>query len=322
MAFRAVFQSVGHSSTRVSVLSKCGGVASENNVLITGMKWIAKPHNFSSSMFSSAPANLVRFRRYSSSSPNNKQAVKGLRAKKSKKSSTGLETDNARLALIGAPPTDHASRLSVAYDSFFAGYRPLFVDSNRISKRSNMKSQLLDFVEPSADEPENVYYNDSYTPLGVTSVSGIILDPVMKSLPRNIREQMLTMRPPPPPGQKFDNDIIGSQPQSQVKVFEVELKGIEEILSSSGLDPEELADLRCFVIVDPDHDGSLSVNQEIIKNLPDSLVFVISDHSDLSLSDKGGMQLTSVVRKRRLKIKKHKLRKRRKAQRAMKRKQS
>lgn len=204
---------------------------------------------------------------------------------------------------------------------FFSGYRPLFVLDHF---RQNAKK-----TTPSTESQE-------YMPWDV-SVSGLAINPEMKNVPRKIVRNLVPYNPAPT---EAEADIIEAARKKQleqfqkdrqlqfglgdgVKVINFELKG-DLSTDSNGL--PQGTEFSVFV------DGELSTNPEILRSLnkfkeiisdPDSFTEVLTPYiKESPASDSYGrvVYCTSVKRKRKLKMNKHKLRKRRKLQRSLKRK--
>ncbi|KAK9372275.1 mitochondrial 37S ribosomal protein mS38 [Lipomyces chichibuensis] len=243
-----------------------------------------------------------------------------------------------------APATNHVSLSSLAYDSFFTGFRPLHL-SNSLHN-SLLSTEALSTFTPFSELPAALEAGDEDSmvnldmeplafPLGTTSASGQLLDPVMKSLPYSALEQLRSNRPPPPPGVEPSRESGISD--AAMKMVEVKFsQGID--LDGENADMFSAADivstLKCIAAMDVDF-KSIRELQKRLDEKGDSAIRVmvgvvgpdgsIEGFRPLQLGRKNRRPLiraTSVMRKRKLKIKKHKLRKRRKAQRALKRKLS
>ncbi|KAK9478757.1 hypothetical protein V1514DRAFT_330319 [Lipomyces japonicus] len=279
-----------------------------------------------------------RGRRYSSSSSSsaNSKPAKSARIKKINNLETGeQESQPAKKLQVTVPSTDHISRSNLAFDSFFAGYRPVYLDKAS-QKNSPYHKSSTAFADAFEHDIEAEYGYENYDlPFGATSIAGTELDPVMKTLPEHVLDQMRSFRPPPPPGTEpelepepeFESDRLMANVEAGTKVLELRFESTDSAVS------DILSNYRCFIVVNPKPDAIESIKQGIVpssssssSSLSTSVIVMNADGQIVARKNRKtvfaneDMQMTSVLRKRRLKMKKHKLRKRRKAQRFEKRK--
>ncbi|KAK9368688.1 hypothetical protein V1509DRAFT_622480 [Lipomyces kononenkoae] len=342
MVPKAIVQSLARNATKAGYRSR---------PVLSGL-----PHPVLSTTVGSFELFSSRSRRYSSSSSSSSSSTsskfpKPSRGRKQLKKATRKQNDvddGSSKTLVSkspkAPATNHVSLSSLAYDSFFTGFRPLHLNNavrhNLLSTESLSTftpfSELPAVVE--AGEEESVVNLDMEPlafPLGTTSASGQLLDPVMRSLPYSALERLRSNRPPPPPGVEPSRESgISDAAMKMVEVkfsHGIDLDGENDDMFSAA---DIVSTLKCIAAMDVD----LKSMRELQKRLDEKgdsaiRVFVgvvrpdgtIEGLKPLPLgrrSRRSSIRATSVVRKRRLKIKKHKLRKRRKAQRALKRKLS
>lgn len=188
-------------------------------------------------------------------------------------------------------------------------------------------------------------------PLGTSSASGALLDPVMASLPSSVLEQMRGNRPPVAPGFSVPHGSAISDAAMKIvaEKFDAAANG-GSVADEAGKDVLGSADLmstlKCFVMMDTDMQGMRQLQKRLDKRGHYAFVSVFEqDGMDEyveeydpaqevargvarvhrrqrsgSVKTDNTLHMTSVMRKRRLKMKKHKLRKRRRAERAQKRK--
>lgn len=214
--------------------------------------------------------------------------------------------------------------LDVALDMFFSGYRPLFV-LDHFNKKQPVKSNISDDHE--------------YMPWDV-SVSGLSTNPEMKNVPRKIVRNLIpyveapteneantieTLRQQRIEALKKQHqravEALGVADSENVKVISFEINNNE--MSNS---PVPSTEFSVFV------DGELANNPDVVKSLkkvqevlanPEEFTRVHTPYIiESPVSDSFGriIYATSVKRKRKLKMNKHKLKKRRKLQRALRRK--
>lgn len=224
--------------------------------------------------------------------------------------------------------------LELALDRFFSGYRPLFV---------------LDHFQKNKTNKPAISEDHEYMPWDV-SVSGLALNPEMKHIPRKVVRNLVPYKPAPTETEadsietarqqqidallkdrQYAADVFGTDPEN-VKVFsfEINAKGLPKNDKASNNSNEnnlidENTEFSVFV------DGELSSNPEILKSLrkvkdllanPGAFDQVETPYIvESPASDSFGriVYATSVKRKRKLKMNKHKLKKRRKLQRALRR---
>ncbi|KAK9450107.1 uncharacterized protein V1518DRAFT_426012 [Limtongia smithiae] len=223
-----------------------------------------------------------------------------------------------------------------AYDAFFAGFRPLRFDAstsnfNPFEKMTTSNDLIEDAVRDSdRDTVDALQY-----PLGAYSATGIVLDSAIQALPSAVLDQMRGNKPPAAPGCRPSIDTVISDAAMQIVEGKFDTYG--EIQDTDAMDVLGEADLfttlRCVALVDADFQGIKKLKQrldekgihklnlvELSDNLIEGSLESALEEPSRQLAEESSMQLTSVVRKRRLKMKKHKLRKRRRAERASKRK--
>lgn len=190
---------------------------------------------------------------------------------------------------------------------FFSGYRPLFVVDH-----FRQKAGLIEFIESRN--------NQEYMPWDV-SVSGLPLNPEMKNVPRYVVRNLVPYKDTPTEEEALKLDKARREKADKnvaVLTLEVDAETGKAKLSSI---PDD-CDLPTFF------KGQFSQNPELLKSMdrffksetiPDiETPFIVE--SPASESYGRVIYATSVKRKRKLKMNKHKLRKRRKLQRALKRK--
>ncbi|KAK9433731.1 hypothetical protein V1505DRAFT_337414 [Lipomyces doorenjongii] len=341
MVSRAILQSLTRNATSASYRARPVFSGVQQHALSTPVTSVQ--------LFSS------RSRRYSSSSSSSSSASSRVpkpsrgrkQLKKLAKRQAAVDDGSSKTFVsksLKAPATNHVSLSSLAYDSFFTGFRPLHLRSGL--HNSLLSADALSTFTPFSELPAALEAGDEDSmvnfdmeplafPLGTTSASGQLLDPVMKSLPYSALEQLRSNRPPPPPGVEPSRESGISD--AAMKMVEVKFsQGID--LDGENGDMFSAADivstLKCIAAMDVDF-KSMRELQKRLDEKGDSAIRVmvgvvgpdgsIEGLRPLPLKRKNRRPLiraTSVMRKRKLKIKKHKLRKRRKAQRALKRKLS
>ncbi|KAK9241318.1 hypothetical protein V1525DRAFT_453221 [Lipomyces kononenkoae] len=339
MVSKAIVQTLARNATKAGYRSR---------PVLPGLPHPAWPAAVTSlELFSS------RSRRYSSSSSSSTSSKfpKPSRGRKQLKKATKKQTevdDGSPQALVSespkAPATNHISLSSLAYDSFFTGFRPLHL--NNILQPNLLSTESLSTFTPFSELPPameageedsvvNLDMEPLAFPLGTTSASGQLLDPVIKSLPYSALEQLRSNRPPPPPGVEPSRESGISD--AAMKIVEVKFShGID--LDGENDDMFSAADivstLKCIAAMDVDFKSMRELQKRLDEKGDSAIrVFVGVVRPDGSIEGlkplplgrkrrRHSIRATSVMRKRKLKIKKHKLRKRRKAQRALKRKLS
>ncbi|KAK9463697.1 uncharacterized protein V1516DRAFT_668482 [Lipomyces oligophaga] len=237
----------------------------------------------------------------------------------------------------------------VACEMFFSGNKPLlgFHGTSRVAALNHGVQPSVDitYKADAFDDAEHYSFDtDAFAyPLGTMSASGKVLDPVMRSLSPNILVELRGNRPPTLPGAvPSSKSAISDGAMSIIESkFDAAARGViydvdptADILESMDL----FSTLKCCAMMDPDMRGIKELKSRLDEKGVHS--FVIIDETSKAPEElleerttsqstfrnglghklKDRMEMTSVVRKRRLKMKKHKLRKRRRAQRALKRK--
>lgn len=175
-----------------------------------------------------------------------------------------------------------------------------------------------------------------YMPWDV-SVSGLPLNPAMKDVPRPIVRNLVPFQPSPTEEEaisietsrlqkRLENEAMyGPNGGNGVKVFSMEVNNQEGIEGASNSGNKNGV-TEFSIVVDEELANHPEVTRSLakIKNMflndadVDSLPQIV--YSPVSLSFGRFIHATSVKRKRKLKMNKHKLRKRRKLQRAVRRK--
>lgn len=225
----------------------------------------------------------------------------------------------------------------MALDMFFSGYRPLFLmDHFGADEKAKTKSNAVEDTK-------------EYMPWDV-SVSGLALNPDMKKIPRPIVRNLVPFQPSPLSEQeaidleaarfrkKLENGGFSGTNKNgggggvKVMSFEINNSNKDSNRSSSTFrknsDSHNGSDnvTEFSIVVDDDFAAHPDVTRSLnrIKNmLLDSSDISSGPHivySPVSLSFGRYVHATSVKRKRKLKMNKHKLRKRRKLQRSTRRK--
>ncbi|KAJ8100550.1 hypothetical protein POJ06DRAFT_106747 [Lipomyces tetrasporus] len=303
----------------------------------------------------STPATSAQFfssrsGRYSSSSSSSasskfsKPSRGRKQLKKVAKKQAGVDEDSSKAFVSKAPATNHVSLSGLAYDSFFTGFRPLHL--NHGPRSNQFPTESWSTLSPFSELPAAIEAGDEDSvvsldmeplafPLGMTSASGQLLDPIMKSLPYSALEQLRSNRPPTPPGVEPSRESGISE--AAMRMVEVKFsQGID--LDGENSDMLSAADivstLKCIAAMDVDFKSMRELQKRLdekgdsaIRVLvgvvgPDGMIEGFRPLPSRRKHRRPLIRATSVMRKRKLKIKKHKLRKRRKAQRAMKRKLS
>lgn len=267
-------------------------------------------NSFTMSLDASKAANMARFK--SSSAP-----PASMKAKTMPTISTSLFEQTS------APKNMQAKEL--ALDMFFSGHRPLFLMDHfgaEARAEAGIKSN------PPTDTRE-------YMPWDV-SVSGLPLNPAMKDVPRPIVRNLVPFQPSPTEEEaismetsrlqkRLENEAMyGPNGGNGVKVFSMEVNNQEGIEGAPKGGKNGVTEFS--IVVDEDLANHPEVTRSLakIKNMflndadVDSLPQIV--YSPVSLSFGRFIHATSVKRKRKLKMNKHKLRKRRKLQRAVRRK--
>ncbi|KAK9469912.1 hypothetical protein V1512DRAFT_257313 [Lipomyces arxii] len=323
------------SNAMLKVLARSSAVSGQRSLLVSAMP-LVREFSSNSRCYSSSSSS-------SSSSPSSKysRSVRGRRhLRKSLKQAAEAPAADKKLDSVvrEVPAMKHTSIMSLAYDIFFAGHRPIYTTKpSPINFEAEINTAPFPEYTPFSDMISSIVNEEDKTPLitidmealayplGTTSATGLLLDPVMKTLPVETLEQIRTNRPPPPPGvalspgsgisdatlnmirdkfsQKYDGDALSTADIfSTLKcfaMFGVDYKTVRDL--QKRLDKREDTSVQMYFAT-VDSDGNLELVRPVSKRKRPSL------------------HATSVVRKRKLKIKKHKLRKRRKAERALKRK--
>ncbi|KAK7203691.1 hypothetical protein BZA70DRAFT_283191 [Myxozyma melibiosi] len=229
----------------------------------------------------------------------------------------------------------------LAYDSFFAGFRPI-----PIRAQSEPQPEFLDFEAFNSevpatemDEPMSMTMEFDLTsldyPIGTFSASGAVLDPVMASIPKSELAHIRGNLPPAAPGASNAEHRSAYGEAAMTTVLEKLTAAVEGSDSDTQLDMASA--FKCLLMASANGEGVNELARRMDERFGLQLMGLTDNGEVLeflrplnpprvhrrSVRDAGerGMQLTSVVRKRRLKMKKHKLKKRRKAERALRRKQ-
>lgn len=226
-----------------------------------------------------------------------------------------------------APKNMQAKEL--ALDMFFSGHRPLFM-MDHFGPEAKADAGIN--TKPAPDTRE-------YMPWDV-SVSGLPLNSEMKNVPRSIVRNLVPFSAPPTEDEalslessrlrkRLENEnAYGLNGGSGVEVFSMEVNGSDN-QGTSGMfnhDSNKNGVTEFSIIVDEElaHSPEVARSLARIKNMflndvdVDKLPQIV--YSPTSLSFGRFIHATSVKRKRKLKMNKHKLRKRRKLQRSTRRK--
>lgn len=223
----------------------------------------------------------------------------------------------------------------VALDMFFSGYRPLFLVDHFGTKNTNNNNNNTPHT-PSKD-------NKNYMPWDV-SVSGVALNPEMKQVPRAIVRNLVPFQPTPTEQEALDREtaqvkkIVEStgNHKNGVKVISFEINNNStntqnnssthsSMFNNNSNNSNEASTTEVSIVVD----AELADHPEITRSL-NRIKRMLSDpteirsgpqlfYSPVSYSFGRFVHATSVKRKRKLKMNKHKLRKRRKLQRSERR---
>lgn len=248
-----------------------------------------------------------------------------------KAKSAGVPISTSLFEQTAAPKNVQAREL--AFDMFFSGHRPLFMTDytkNQINNNHN-----------GADKSNSKFDGREYMPWDV-SVSGLELNPDMKNVPRVIVRNMLPYQPAPTEAEATkmeaerlqkrmeENAILAATGvgRNGVKVFSVEVNGNNNTNTTNFFDNNNNnLNTEFSIVVDeelanhPDVSRSLNKIKSLLLGETDINEFLPHIvESPVSKSFGRVIQATSVKRKRKLKMNKHKLRKRRKLQRALRRK--
>lgn len=222
-----------------------------------------------------------------------------------------VPTSVSLLEQTSAPKNMQAADL--ALDMFFSGYRPLF---------------LMDHFG-SEEKPKPPVDTREYMPWDI-SISGLALNPEMKKVPRSIVRNLIPFQPSPTEQEAIAKETARKQETTDngTKVLTVEINNSNSrsMKKSHNQHTTDNNVMEFSFIVDDDFANHPDVKRSLtrIQNmLLDPSDFKSGPHivySPVSLSFGRFVHATSVKRKRKLKMNKHKLRKRRKLQRAVRRK--
>ncbi|KAK9472737.1 mitochondrial 37S ribosomal protein mS38 [Dipodascopsis tothii] len=259
-----------------------------------------------------ASATGGRGRRYSSSSSSASSKPKAPPAPATKPKQA------PRMALPLAPTTSHLTRKAVAYDLFFAGDRPLYLLEQKTARAP------VDNRDYTTAPPEDYDYDEFEPPAYGLSAGGVEQDPAARRIPHDVLRQMspFTVPPAPTPARQRSVKLVLSSPSSSTSSF-----CPAPVLPRARDDdvPETIIAFR----------DALNMAIDLIAARPDdapakpaafepphviSVVLAPREPAAAPPAAADSMELTSVMRKRKLKMNKHKLKKRRKAQRALRRK--
>lgn len=177
----------------------------------------------------------------------------------------GPTTSMLLSTMLKNQPTTNQPMKEIAYDMFFSGHRPLFLHNHNLQSQQQKSAEV-------ATESDG---SEVYMPWDV-SVSGLTLNPDMKSVPRSVVRNLVPFHPDP-------------------------------VITPRSVIVEEGGDAK----------ASLDRIKELL--LGDYAAEMVV-YSPSSKSFGRVVHATSVKRKRKLKMNKHKLRKRRKLQRSLRRK--
>lgn len=249
-----------------------------------------------------------------------------------KPKSAGVPISTSLFEQTAAPKNVQAREL--ALDMFFSGHRPLFMTDHT-------KHQINNNNHNSADKNSSNFDGREYMPWDV-SVSGLELNPEMKNVPRVIVRNMLPFQPAPTEAEATkmeaerlqqrmeENAILAATGvgRNGVKVFSVEVNGNNNTNATNFFDNNNNnLNTEFSIVVDeelanhPDVSRSLNKIKSLLLGETDISEFLPRIvESPASKSFGRIIEATSVKRKRKLKMNKHKLRKRRKLQRALRRK--
>ena len=241
-----------------------------------------------------------------------------------------VPTSTSLLEQTSAPKNMQAG--DVALDMFFSGYRPLFL-MDHFGPDSNARDAKKELIVDTRE----------YMPWDV-SISGLAMNPEMKSVPRPIVRHLVPFQPSPTEVEAAQLEEARNQKERQefeaaatsnngVKVLTFEINNKNHEGSNHRKNVKKAYNIHndnsiteISIVVDDDFANHPSIKRSLnkIKNmLLDPADLRSGPHivySPTSLSFGRYVHATSVKRKRKLKMNKHKLRKRRKLQRAVRRK--
>lgn len=190
---------------------------------------------------------------------------------------------------------------------FFSGYRPLFVVDHFRKNEKKLKEAMEAEV------------NQEFLPWDV-SVSGLPINPEMKNVPRSIVRNLVPYKDTPTEEEAQKIDHARALTKNNVKVVSIEFDTKTGTAKFNSLSDESEFSYVVNKVFKKNADLLKTVgrlfNPESISDIETPLLI----ESPASESYGRIVYLTSVKRKRKLKMNKHKLRKRRKLQRALKRK--
>lgn len=214
---------------------------------------------------------------------------------------------------------------------FFAGHRPLFLSDHFGADIRAAQAAEATRTQENLEKVQCMPWD--------VSVSGLPLNPEMKNVPRSIVRNLEPFNPAPSKEDahimeaiKFQEHLKAESMQgfnsnnNGVKVFSMEINGNNEGVKSGSFGNGDKNDMTEFSIV---VDEALANHPDVVRSLEKIKGMFLNDvnlddmpqlvYSPVSLSFGRYIEATSVKRKRKLKMNKHKLRKRRKLQRSERR---